>query len=104
MAVEKKSDRWISITQSVLLHGLVIGALAYGVYAYKKKAPTPTPTLAIEGSVVESKDCDAARDSGGAADTASAHTGARATAGRSGAADALARKSASSRSARPPKR
>jgi colicin import membrane protein len=56
MALEKKSDRWISITQSVVLHGLVIGALAYGVYAYKSKPRAPTPTLAIEGSVVESKD------------------------------------------------
>jgi colicin import membrane protein len=55
VAVEKKSDRWISITQSVLLHGLVIGALVYGVYAYKKPR-MPTPTLAIEGSIVESKD------------------------------------------------
>ena len=41
--------------QSVLLHGAVIGALAYGVYAYKTK-PRPAPTLAIEGSIVESKD------------------------------------------------
>jgi colicin import membrane protein len=56
VAVEKKSDRWISVTQSVLLHGLVIGALVYGVYAYKKQPRMPTPTLAIEGSVVESKD------------------------------------------------
>jgi colicin import membrane protein len=56
VTVEKKSDRWISITQSVLLHGAVIGALAYGVYAYKTKPPPPQPTLAIEGSVVESKD------------------------------------------------
>jgi colicin import membrane protein len=55
VALERKSDRWISITQSVLLHAAVIGALAYGVYAYKK-APRPTPTLAIEGSIVESKD------------------------------------------------
>ena len=55
MAEEKKSDRWISVTQSVLLHGLVIGALAYGVYAYKKPR-MPTPTLAIQGSIVESKD------------------------------------------------
>jgi colicin import membrane protein len=56
VAEEKKSDRWISITQSVLLHGLVIGALVYGVYAYKKQPRMPTPTLAIEGSIVESKD------------------------------------------------
>lgn len=60
MAVDKKSDRWISITQSVLLHGLVIGALAYGVYAYKTKPRMPTPTLAIQGSIVESKDLKSA--------------------------------------------
>jgi colicin import membrane protein len=56
LTVEKKSDRWISFTQSLLLHGAVIGALVYGVYAYKSKPRQPTPTLAIEGSVVESKD------------------------------------------------
>jgi colicin import membrane protein len=55
VTVEKKSDRWISITQSVLLHGLIIGTVAYGVYVYKRTPPPPT-TLAIEGSVVESKD------------------------------------------------
>jgi len=56
VTVEKKSDRWISLVQSVLLHGLIIGAVAYGVYVYKRKPPPPTPTLAIEGSIVESKD------------------------------------------------
>lgn len=57
MAVERKSDRWISVTQSVLLHAAVIGALAYGFYAYKKQAkPPPPPTLAIEGTVVSDKD------------------------------------------------
>jgi colicin import membrane protein len=54
---ERKSDRWISLTQSVLLHGLVVGSLAYGFYAYKKQAkPPPPPTLAIEGTVVGEKD------------------------------------------------
>jgi colicin import membrane protein len=54
---ERKSDRWISLTQSVLLHAAVIGALAYGFYAYKKQAkPPPPPTLAIEGTVVDPKD------------------------------------------------
>jgi outer membrane biosynthesis protein TonB len=56
VSVEKKSDRWISLVQSVLLHGLIIGAVVYGVYVYKRKPPPPTPTLAIEGSIVESKD------------------------------------------------
>jgi colicin import membrane protein len=54
---ERKSDRWISLTQSVLLHGLVVGSLAYGFYAYKKQAkPPPPPTLAIEGTVVGERD------------------------------------------------
>jgi colicin import membrane protein len=54
---ERKSDRWISLTQSVLLHAAVIGALAYGFYTYKKTAkPPPPPTLAIEGTVVGEKD------------------------------------------------
>ncbi len=54
--VERKSDRWISFTQSVLLHGVVVGALAYGFYAYKQRPKIPTPTLAVEGTLVSSKD------------------------------------------------
>jgi colicin import membrane protein len=53
---ERKSDRWISLTQSVLLHAAVIGALAYGFYAYKQQAKPVVPTLAIEGTVVGEKD------------------------------------------------
>jgi colicin import membrane protein len=53
---ERKSDRWISVTQSVLLHAAVIGALAYGWYAYKQRPKPPAPTLAVEGVLVESKD------------------------------------------------
>jgi colicin import membrane protein len=52
---ERKSDHWISVTQSVLLHAAVIGALAYGWYAYKQRPQQPAATLAIEGAVVESK-------------------------------------------------
>ena len=59
---ERKSDRWISLTQSVLLHGVVVGALAYGFYEYKKQAKPPTPpTLAIEGTVVGEKDLQAVK-------------------------------------------
>jgi colicin import membrane protein len=53
--VERKSDRWISITQSVLLHGALVGALAYGFYTYKQ-LPRPAPQLAVEGSIVQEKD------------------------------------------------
>jgi colicin import membrane protein len=54
MTIETKSDRWISLTQSVVLHGLVVGALAYGFYAYKKQPKPVQPTLAVEASVVDS--------------------------------------------------
>ncbi|MBX5459752.1 MAG: cell envelope integrity protein TolA [Steroidobacteraceae bacterium] len=56
MAIERKSDRWISLIQSVLLHAAVIGALAYGFYAYKQMPKPPAPTLAVEGTVVEADD------------------------------------------------
>ena len=36
---ERKSDRWISIVQSVLLHGAVVALLAYGWFTYKKNTP-----------------------------------------------------------------
>src|SRR5689334_11314605 len=54
--LERKSDRWIAMTQAVLLHAVVIGALAYGFYAYQKESKPVTPTLAIEGTVVSDKD------------------------------------------------
>ena len=53
---ERKSDRWISLTQSVLLHAALVGALAYGFYAYKQQSKPVMPTLAIEGTVVGEKD------------------------------------------------
>ena len=56
MAEERKSDRWISLTQSILLHAAVIGALAYGFYSYQKQSKPVVPTLAIEGTVVSDKD------------------------------------------------
>jgi colicin import membrane protein len=54
--LERKSDRWIAITQAILLHAVVVGALAYGFYAYQKQSKPVTPTLAIEGTVVSDKD------------------------------------------------
>jgi colicin import membrane protein len=54
MSIESKSDRWISLTQSVLLHGVVVGALAYGFYFYKKQPKPVQPTLAVEAAVVDS--------------------------------------------------
>ncbi len=50
---ERKSDRWISIAQSVVLHGAVAALLAYGWFTYKKNTPAPAPhTLAIEAEVI----------------------------------------------------
>lgn len=54
--IERKSDRWIGLTQAILLHAAVIGALAYGFYAYQKQSKPVTPTLAIEGTVVSEQD------------------------------------------------
>jgi colicin import membrane protein len=50
---ERKSDRWISVVQSVLLHGAVVGLLAYGWFTYKQHSPAPaSQTLAIEAVVI----------------------------------------------------
>src|SRR5262245_38846775 len=59
--LERKSDRWIAITQAILLHAAVIGALAYGFYTYQKQSKPVTPTLAIEGPVVSYKDLQPVR-------------------------------------------
>lgn len=57
--LERTSDRWVSIALSVLLHGTLVAALAYGFWTYHKSQP-PTPTLAIEGTVVDSRSVNAA--------------------------------------------
>src|SRR4051812_824144 len=57
--LERTSDRWVSIMLSVLLHGTLVAALAYGFWTYHKSQP-PTPTLAIEGTVVDSRTVNAA--------------------------------------------
>ena len=51
--VERASDRWASFALSVLLHGGLIAAFAYGWWAYKHDRPQPT--LAIEASVVDAR-------------------------------------------------
>ena len=45
--IERASDRWVSIILSVLLHGTLVAALAYGFWTYRQSRP-PTPTLAID--------------------------------------------------------
>ena len=57
--LERTSDRWVSIALSVVLHGTLVAALAYGFWTYHKSQP-PTPTLAIEGTVVDSRSVNAA--------------------------------------------
>jgi colicin import membrane protein len=52
-ARERSSDRWVSIVQSVLLHGLVIGALAWGWWSYKNKPKPVQANLAIEAVVMD---------------------------------------------------
>ncbi len=57
--LERTSDRWVSIVLSVLLHGTLVAALVYGFLTFRKSQP-PTPTLAIEGTVVDSRSVNAA--------------------------------------------
>jgi len=52
--MQRPSDRWVSITLSVLLHAALLGALAYGWLLFRRP-PRPAPTLAIEAHVVDSR-------------------------------------------------
>ena len=56
--IERTSDRWVSIVLSVILHGTLIAVLAYGFWQYRQSRP-PTPTLAIEATVVDSRTVNA---------------------------------------------
>lgn len=49
---ERPSDRWLSILLSVVLHGALVAALAYGWWMFRQARP-PTPTLAIQATVVD---------------------------------------------------
>jgi colicin import membrane protein len=49
------SDRWVSITGSVLLHGALLAALMYGWLLFYHKPPPLAPTLAIEAQVVDER-------------------------------------------------
>jgi outer membrane biosynthesis protein TonB len=54
---ERNSDRWISLAQSVLLHGAVVALLAYGWWTYKQtKTPPPARSLAIEAVALDMGD------------------------------------------------
>ncbi len=48
---EPASDRWLSIAMSVLLHGTIIGLLAYGWWHYEHRPITPS--VSISARVVD---------------------------------------------------
>jgi colicin import membrane protein len=50
--MQRPSDRWVSVTLSVLLHAALLAALAYGWLLFRRP-PRPAPTLAIEAHVVD---------------------------------------------------
>jgi colicin import membrane protein len=52
--MERVSDRWVSISLSVLLHAALLGALVYGWMLFRRP-PRPAPTLAIEARVVDAR-------------------------------------------------
>ena len=52
--MSRVSDRWVSITLSVLLHGALLAALVYGWLLFRRP-PRPAPTLAIEATVVDGR-------------------------------------------------
>jgi len=52
--LSRPSDRWVSITLSVLLHGALLAALVYGWMLFRQP-PRPAPTLAIEARVVDAR-------------------------------------------------
>jgi colicin import membrane protein len=56
--IERASDRWVSIVLSVVLHGTLVAVLVYGFWTYRQSRPTPT--LAIEATVVDSRSVNAA--------------------------------------------
>lgn len=52
--MQRASDRWVSITLSVLLHGALLAALVYGWMMFRRP-PRPAPQLAIEATVVDAR-------------------------------------------------
>jgi colicin import membrane protein len=51
---ERPSDRWISITLSVLLHGALLGALVYGFLIFREQRRA-APQPAIQATVVDAR-------------------------------------------------
>jgi colicin import membrane protein len=52
--MQRRSDHWISLSLSVLLHAALLGALVYGWLLFRRP-PRPAPTLAIEATVVDAR-------------------------------------------------
>jgi colicin import membrane protein len=52
--LHRRSDRWVSALQSVLLHGALVGALVLGWWAFRRP-PAPPPTVALDATVVSAK-------------------------------------------------
>lgn len=50
--LERRSDRFVSILLSVLVHAVIVGALLWGWWRYRTP-PSPAPTLAIQAHVVQ---------------------------------------------------
>jgi colicin import membrane protein len=52
--MDRPSDRWVAIALAVLLHVVLLAALTYGWWKFRR--PTqPAPTLAIEATVVDAR-------------------------------------------------
>jgi len=49
---ERRSDRWVSVLMSVLVHGAVIGLLGWGWWFFRRPAPA-AQQLAIEARVID---------------------------------------------------
>lgn len=52
--LERRSDRWVSTLQSILLHGVIVGAVLIGWWAFRHR-PQPAPTLALDATIVSAK-------------------------------------------------
>jgi len=52
--MQRASDRWLSITLSVLLHGALLAALVYGWLLIRQPAPAPQPPI-IDAQVVDAR-------------------------------------------------
>jgi colicin import membrane protein len=52
--IERSSDKWVGVTLSVIVHGIIAALLIWGFWFYKSD-PSPPPQLAIEATVVDSR-------------------------------------------------